>query len=332
MEIISSKGLYRCAIMIAIVSIAGCRMMHMPGKSYCDALPSFDSGQARYQEELKHDVATLADEIGERNVFNPEALARAARHIKQQFENAGYTVREQAYAVRDVECLNIEAERRGSERPHEIIVVGGHYDAVFGSPAANDNATGTAAVLALARVFKNRHVARTIRFVAFVNEEPPFFQTAEMGSLVYAKACKKNRDNVVAMLSLETMGHFSDAENSQNYPFPFGLFYPSTGNFIAFVGNVSSGSLVRDCVRSFRAHASFPSEGAAIPSTVPGVGWSDHWAFWEQGYKALMITDTAPFRYAHYHTTEDTVDKIDFASFARVVAGVEHVIMDLVNP
>jgi Peptidase family M28. len=112
-------------------------------------------------------------------------------------------------------------------------------------------------------------------------------------------------------------------------PFPFSYFYPSTGNFIGFVADLSSRSLVRKCISSFRKHAAFPSEGAAAPSLIEEVGWSDHWAFWQEGYPAIMITDTAPFRYRYYHTPEDTPDKIDYTNTARVVSGLRHVAVNL---
>jgi Zn-dependent M28 family amino/carboxypeptidase len=131
------------------------------------------------------------------------------------------------------------------------------------------------------------------------------------------------------MLSLETIGYYSDAPNSQQYPPPFNLYYPSTGNFIGFVGNEESSRLVEQVVRAFRQHAKFPSEGSAAPSDVPGVGWSDHWSFWQAGYPALMVTDTAPFRYPHYHLSSDTPDKLDYDRMARVVDGLQAVIGDL---
>ncbi len=165
----------------------------------------------------------------------------------------------------------------------------------------------------------------------FVNEEPPYFQSAQMGSWVYAKACHDRDENVVAMISLETIGYYSDAPNSQHYPFPFGLLYPSTADFIAFVGNTASRALVRETVASFRRHAQFPSEGAAVPGWITGVGWSDHWAFWQEGYPALMVTDTAPFRYPHYHDSTDTPDKLDYERFARVVDGLAGVVGDLAD-
>jgi Zn-dependent M28 family amino/carboxypeptidase len=203
---------------------------------------------------------------------------------------------------------------------------------VLGSPGANDNGSGVAALLTLARLWANSEPVRTLRFVAFVNEEPPFFQKDEMGSAVYARHCRAQGDQIEAMLSLETIGYYSSAKGSQKYPFPVGLFYPSEGDFIGFVSNAQNARLVRQCIAAFRQHTAFPSQGGALPGFLPGVGWSDHWAFWQQGFPALMITDTAPFRYPFYHEASDTPDKLDYERIARVLTGLNHVLEDLVTP
>lgn len=166
----------------------------------------------------------------------------------------------------------------------------------------------------------------------FPNEEPPLFQTAEMGSLIYAKACRAANDNIVAMLSLETIGYYRDEPDTQKYPPLIGGLFPSEGNFIAFVSNPSSRALLKRVVAIFREHAAFPSEGAALPSGVPGVGWSDHWAFWQVGYPALMVTDTAPFRNPNYHQPTDTPDTLDYDRMARVVDGLASVLQSLAAP
>ncbi|OJJ24451.1 hypothetical protein BI308_16760 [Roseofilum reptotaenium AO1-A] len=152
-----------------------------------------------------------------------------------------------------------------------------------------------------------------------------------MGSLVYAKICKQRQDNIVGMISSETLGYYSDELGSHQYPTPLNLFYPLQGNFIAFIGNMDSGNWVKQVIGSFRQHTQFPSEWAAFPNLLPGISWSDYWSFWQQGYPALMITDTAPFRYPYYHTAEDTPDKIDYGKLARVVAGLERVIHDVTH-
>lgn len=307
-------------------------MLRMPGSSYDGALPELTRAQESLRAELEADVRKLAAEIGERNVRHPKRLEAAARHVAARLAEVG-TVARQEYLVNDVTCANVEVEIAGGARASEIVVVGGHYDSVGGCPGANDNATGAAAVIALARRFAGAHPARTLRFVAFVNEEPPFFRIDAMGSAVYAKRCAARGENVVAMLSLETLGCYLDAEGSQRYPVSLmKLAYPSRGDFVTFVGNVASRSLVRETIGTFRECVMFPSEGAALPSWVPGVFWSDHASFWDQGFPALMVTDTAPFRYAQYHTADDTVEHVDFERLTRVVDGLTAVVARLADP
>ncbi|MDX1777024.1 MAG: M28 family peptidase, partial [Desulfobulbales bacterium] len=142
---------------------------------------------------------------------------------------------------------------------------------------------------------------------------------------------RKNRENIVGMLSLETMGYYSEAPGSQNYPFPFSFFYPGTANFIGFVGNIRSRHLVKLSLAAFRRSTMFPSEGTAAPGWVTGIGWSDHWSFWREGYRAIMVTDTALFRYDQYHTRQDTPEKISYEPLARVTGGLAEVIVELAN-
>lgn len=311
-------------------------MLRMPGKSYQGTMPPLTEEQRLIRGAIRKDVFILAGEIGDRNVrTNYENLCAAADFIEASFQRAGFKVSRQGYEVslsglQGRTCYNLEVEITGSERSGEIVVIGGHYDSLEDTPGANDNASGTAAVLALARAFAGRQTLRTLRFVTFVNEEPPYFQSSDMGSWVYVKRCRQRNENIVAMLSLETIGYYSDEKWSQNYPVaPLGLVYPTTGNFIAFVGNIKSRKLVRDAVGLFRRYAEFPSEAAALPEMLVGVNWSDHWAFWQGGYPGVMVTDTAPFRYPYYHTQEDTPDKIDYDRLAYVVSSLEKVVADL---
>lgn len=300
----------------------------MPGKNI-STTPELSPAEIILREELRADVQKLAGEIGERNMAHYSQLITAADFIEKSFSSAGLESRRDSYQVRNLPCYNIETEISGGSP--QIIVVGAHYDSVLGAPGANDNGSGMAAVLALARRFAKKHLGQTLRFVAFVNEEPPYFQTSQMGSLVYASRCKARGDQISAMISLETIGYFSDAPDSQIYPSSLlGAFYPKVGNFIGFVGNIGSRRLVRRALSTFRQAERLPSEGAAIPAFIPGVAWSDHWSFWRQGYPAIMITDTAPFRYPHYHSLTDTPDKLDYDRFSLVVSGLENVIEDLV--
>ncbi len=307
-------------------------MMKVPGKSFTGQLPPLTAAQVSMREQLARDVEKLAGEIGQRNIWHYQNLAAAVDFIESSLDTTSYRISRQTFQVQDITCCNLEAVRTGAEYPGQIVLVGAHYDSVFGCPGANDNGSAVAAALVLARQFANRKLAQTLRFVFFPNEEPPFFQTDEMGSLVYAKNCRAEGDNIVAMLCLESIGYYTDEPNSQKYPFPFNLVYPSVGNFIGFVGNLSSRRLLHTAVASFREKCQFPSEAGAVPEMVPGVSWSDQWSFWQQGYPAIMITDTAPFRYPHYHEPEDTPDKIIYDHLVRVVSGLEHVIADLAEP
>jgi hypothetical protein len=318
---------------VMALGIGGCYMTGMPGRSHVGPLPALTVEQEKVRDRIREHVYMLAGTIGERNVFGSAypRLAEARVYIREQFEQSGFAVDEQPYQVEGNDVYNIEATLPGTSLADEVLVVGAHYDTVGGCPGANDNASGVAGLLEVARLLFGRSLNRTVRFVAFVNEEPPYFQTDEMGSVVYAKACRKRGEKITGMISLETIGYYSDAAQSQQYPSPFNLFYPSVGNFIAFVGDLKSRSLVRRTIGLFRGHAAFPSEGVAAPGSVPGIGWSDHWSFFEQGYPAVMVTDTAPFRYPHYHTPADTPEKIDYDRTARVVVGIAGVVADLAS-
>ncbi len=290
------------------------------------------------RDQLHKDVATLASEIGDRNVSTEyENLCKAANFIEASFVKAGYKVSRQGYEVslhssEGRECYNLEAEITGSEKPDEIVIIGAHYDSLEGTPGANDNASGVAAVLELARAFADSKPERTLRFVAFVNEEPPFFQSDDMGSFVYARRCREHDENVVAMLSLETIGYYTDEKDSQNFPVGLKDFvFPTTGNFISFVGNIESHNLLCGVTDVFRQYAKFPSEAACLPEQIPGVAWSDQWSFWQNGFPGIMVTDTAPFRYPYYHTHEDTPDKINYDSFAYLVDMLKMVVAHLAD-
>ncbi len=304
-------------------------MIAMPGASYTGALPTLTVQEQQLRDRVERHVLRLAGEIGERNLWRRAALEQAEHYVVDALQACGYAVEPHEYEARGVAVRNLAAEIRGSERPDEIVLVGAHYDSVMGCPGANDNATGVAALLEIARLLVDQRPDRTIRFVAFVNEEPPFSFSREMGSRAYSRRSRERNEDIVAMLSLETIGCYFDAPGTQRYPFPLGFFYPRTGNFIGFVGNLSSRRLVHTCVAAFRRATNFPSEGTAAPGYLPGIFWSDHWSFWREGYRALMVTDTAPFRYPYYHTPLDTPEKVDYDRTARVVSGLAGVVRDL---
>jgi Peptidase family M28 len=322
-------------LLILGIAAAGYGALHymtsVPGKPHTGALPPLTPEEAALAQSLKRHIATIA--AHEHNLVHYDELEKVARYIEATLASFGYAVGRQEFLVGGKMVRNIDAtvEPAAPNADPEVVVVGAHYDSVSGSPGANDNASGAAAVIELARLARDPGAAGTkrIRFVLFVNEEPPYFRTEAMGSLQYARALARRNERVIAMYSLETIGFYSSEPGSQIYPAPFGLIFPDRGDFVAFVGMLGSRPLVRKTMRSFRSHTAFPTIGGVAPGFVPGIGWSDHWAFAEHGFQAVMITDTAPFRYPHYHRPSDTPDRVDAEKVARVVKGMERVIREL---
>src|SRR5688572_25030424 len=195
--------------------------------------PSPTKARALLVDDLRQSVLELTAQ-GQRNVSHPDAYHAAAASITRSFQEAGYSTSIQTFTVDGIECCNIEAELRGSDEGAEIVVIGAHYDSVAGSPGADDNASGVASLLAIAGELQTIRPLRTLRFVAFANEEPPHFMSAAMGSYVYAKACRARGDRIAAMISVEAIGYFDAAKGSQEYPALLGSLYPNTADFIAF--------------------------------------------------------------------------------------------------
>ncbi len=333
---LSLRAVKLSALFILIIFILWFFMFRIPGKTYQGPLPPLTEKQKLLRDQLRKDVDKLAGEIGDRNVSTEyDNLCKAADFIEKSLLKSDYKVFRQSYetslySLKGRECYNLEVEITGAEKSDDIVVIGAHYDSVEGTPGANDNASGVAAMLALAREFAGKKTAHTLRFVAFTNEEPPYFLSDDMGSYVYARRCRERSENIVAMLSLETIGYYADDKGSQSYPLGLmGFVYPTTGNFISFVGNIKSRKLVRDVVGLFRQYAKFPSEAAFLPEHIAGVAWSDQWSFWRNGYPGVMVTDTAPFRYPYYHTHEDTPEKIDYDRLAYLVSILEKVVTRL---
>lgn len=313
------------------------------------SMPNAESGLSidkanlvKVEKNLKNVVTQLAKEIGHRNVLNYKELQLSSKFIQTSFVDIGYeyglerynVVKRRGYDIYAskkmkpiLEVENVVAIKKGVSS--KTIVIGAHYDSVIGSPGADDNATGVAVLLELARLLKNLDLHYTIKFVAFVNEEPPYFQTKEMGSYVSAELSHRRGENIVGMISLESLGFYSHEKGSQDYPFPLNLVYPSEGNFISFVGNRDSRSLIREAIHAFRKTNTLPSEGASLPSVIKEIGFSDQWSYWQFGYQAFMLTDTAHLRNPHYHKDTDTIDKIDYNTMATLTLGMVEVVKDL---
>ena len=319
----------KLALVVAVMLLAGAAVWAVTSRRTSrPSLPAASERQAALAATLRGDVERLTAQ-GPRNVFSPDALERAAQTIESSLRAAGYATARQTYEVGSFSVSNIEAEIAGSSSRDEIVIVGAHYDSVAGSPGADDNASGVAALLEIARRSSGTRPSRTIRFVAFVNEEPPFFTTPGMGSFQYAERSHARGENIVAMISLETIGYYSDREGSQTYPAGLAPFYPSTADFLAIVGNRKSRQLVNRTAEVFRRASDVPAEAAALPELIPQIGWSDQWAFWQFGWPAIMVTDTAPFRNPHYHRASDTAETLDYDRLARVVEGLTAVVADL---
>lgn len=335
-----AKSTINLILTAALCAGAGGCILKPPGGGYRGRLRPLNEAQTQLAGELRRDVEYLAGRIGPRCLMrfqksdggivleqDPRDLHAAERWLQAALQRSGYRVERQEYTVNGDVCTNLAVERRGGARPEEIVLVGAHYDTVAGSPGANDNASGVAALLALARAFKERTPERTVRMLFFVNEEQPYAWTEQMGSLVYARAARQRGDRIVAMLSLDSIGRYSERKGSQEYPFPLNLLYPSTADFVAFVANIKNRPLMNRVAKAFRRAVRFPSEGLAM--NIRDVGRSDHSSFWKLGYAAIMITDTADFRSQHYHKSSDTPEKIDYGRLARVVGGIEQVVLDL---
>lgn len=300
-------------------------MTAVPGRSYDGSLPPLTPDQAHIADQLQRHVATIARKP--HNAAHSREMAVVAAYIEAQLRQMGYEPRRQPIPGAPG-MVNIDATLDPADPRAPMLVIGAHYDSYGATAGANDNGSGTAATLELARALADlRGKARLrLRFVLFANEEPPFFQTDRMGSMVYARALANSGASVLGMISLETLGYYSDRPGSQHYPFPLSLLYPDTGDFVAFVGMAQSRSFVRSTVGAFRDVARFPSVGGSAPAFVHGIDWSDHWAFAQIGAPALMVTDTAPFRYRYYHSEADRPGRLDYPRLARVVDGLEQVV------
>ncbi len=310
----------------------------MPGGAESRAGPLPGPREMALAGQLRADVHALAEGVGQRNMRTPGSMEASVVWIEARLAAAGYTPERQAYRLRGGRFAgqtaeNVVAEVSGTERPEEVVVIGAHYDTVPGSPGANDNASGVAVVLALAAWFHDRPQPRTLRFVAFANEEQPFFRTRDMGSQAYVRALQEAGDDVRAAVSLDGVGYFTDTPGSQQYPMDvIGWLYPDRGDFIGFITRSRDAPLVRRAIAGFRESGRIPSHGAALPKVVPGVALSDHHSFWEGGYPAFLVTDTLPFRDPQYHRPGDTADRLDYLGMARVTLGLKGSVEALASP
>ncbi len=303
-------------------------------------------------DRLRADVQHLAGDIGERNLYHPEKLEAAAAWIEAEFAHMGYRVRRVPVPVRgkdyalaaDITAWNIEAVLPGTTLADEQIVIGAHYDSKVamprwnghwpptpekpGTPGANDNGSGVATVLALARHFAGRPQARTLRFVTFVNEEPPFYQTDAMGSLAYARGLRADGLGKVRMITPETLGCYSPRVRTKRLFIGTLLGLPDRPNYIAFASTRGSRHWMAQCAARFAPHSTLELRTVAIPAFSKKVAWSDDWSFTQCGYPAFAVTDTAYERCDHYHEVTDTPDTLDYGPMAEVVNALGHMLSE----
>lgn len=246
--------------------------------------------------------------------------------IERELFSAGYAVARLPYQVDAHEVVNLVSELPGKHCAQEIVVVGAHYDTVESTPGADDNASAVAVLMEVARMLRPLTPQRTVRFAAFPCEEPPHFSMDGMGSQVYARQCRERNDRIVGMLCLEMVGFYSSMPGSQRIPdeIPRALrwAFPRRGNFLAAVGNLRSWRLVWNFHRGFKRAVRFPLYSIALPEAVHAIRFSDNSSFWDQGYPALMLTDTSFLRNPHYHQASDTPETLDYDRMANVAIGV----------
>lgn len=319
-------------LLVAALAAAYWYSLSLPGETFTGTPPPVTDAERDLAARLRRHVEAIASVP--HNVQHYAALEQSAAYIEAELEGLGYAPQAQAYDIGAKPVRNIAVELAppdaGPGTPS--LVVGAHYDSFGPAPGANDNGSGAAAVLELARLLKDAAPKdKRLRLVLFVNEEPPYDRTPDMGSYRYAKSLKDSGEALIGMISLETLGCYSDKPGTQEYPPPFGLFFPDTANFIAFVALPGGRAFLQHMVASFRAHTQFPTIGGTAPDQVAGIGWSDHWSFWRFGYPAVMVTDTALFRYRHYHEPTDTPDKVDYDKLARITLGLEQTLRDLLR-
>lgn len=266
--------------------------------------PAFD-----LEQQLRNSVTHLAQTIGERNISNPDQLDQTADWIQRQWTEQGLLPRIHSYSIAGQACKNIEVDVTPI-KDGPIILIGAHYDTANGTPGADDNASGVAALLGISRALAGKDLDRTVRCVAFTNEEPPYFSTSLMGSQVYAKMAFERGDEIAHMISIESIGYFSDEPDSQQYPEPIAAYYPSTGTFIGVVSNIASQPSATRIAELLTESNTIPVETAVLPS---------------------VITDTAPFRNPNYHEESDTLETLDMKRFADTTRGLIYVVQELAN-
>ena len=299
--------------------------VHMPGWSHAGPIPPPTPAEQAMIPRQERTIQVLAHEIGPRNVRNARKLHAAERHITDELKALGLQVATQEIVVFDTPTHNVEVAFPGAALPDEIVLIGAHYDTVTLSPGADDNATGVAALLEIARALAAPDAPkldRTVRLVFFVNEEAPFYKEEGMGSVAYARRSKARDEQIVGMLSLDMLGYYSDDSGSQRFPPIYRWEWRDAGDFILIMGGLRARPFVQQAVGLFRETTAMPCRGIAVAPEFAGSDRSDHWSFHLEGYPGAIVTDTGVSRNPHYHQLTDTLDTLDLNRLARVTSGL----------
>lgn len=277
---------------------------------------------------LRAHVVALSEQFYPRSFNRPDNLDRCAAYIGGHFAAVGANVSTQEYVVLGRTYRNVIGYF-GAEG-YAKVIVGAHYDACGEKPGADDNASGVAGLLELARLIGSSGTAPAVELVAYSTEEPPFFATENMGSVHHAQQVRDSGREIRQVIVLEMIGFFSDEPRSQMYPAAiFKLFFPGRGDFIGVVGRPADRREIRRVRDLMRGATELPVRSAAVPALVPGVDYSDHRSYWPHGVPAVMITDTAFFRNGEYHKQGDTADRLDYDRMGKVVVSVYEAVTTL---
>lgn len=295
-----------------------------------------NADKTQIESNLRLHVDRLAGLIGPRYLQKPKSIEATIGYIEGQWTGMGFELARECYEALGAQATNLIVERTGTKRPDEIILLGAHYDTVRTTPGADDNASAVAVLLEVSRLLREQSFKRTVRYVAFACEEPPYFNVDAMGSQYHARQARLRGDKILGMLCLEMVGYYTSRDNSQQVPahIPRWLhrFLPSRGDFLAAVGNLASWKLCWRFRRGFKRGArSMPLFSICLPEKIHEIRLSDNRSFWDQGYPALMLTDTSFFRNPHYHSMSDTPDTLDYPRMTDVTLGVAAAVKALVS-
>ena len=318
--------------LIALSTLAVTSLSGIGGEPRTGSLPALSPEEEKLAGELRHDVEQISFEIGRRDHGKPGSLERTVEYIRRRLEELGLEPGEQSFEVEGFPRVNLWVELTGKLAPKEIVVVGAHYDSYRRSPGAHANASGVAVLLCLAKELRDEAPGRTVQLVFLVNGERPWPGTKDWGARRYADGLAEQGANVVAMLSLDSLGFFSDAPDSQKFPLPTSSVFPSVGNFLAVFGGPSSKAFVQRFVEAWKGHTAFPITGGALPAWFPGIPDSDHQAFARHGWPAAVVTDTGRNRHEDSGSTFDLHERLDYARLARIVGGLERSTLELARP